>query len=139
MDELITALRKIDTEHLIYWCSEKSIEMMKQNKPMIGIDCPVFSAWDILDIEYLSVVHSNDHRNSKKPPLLGTIVSLDRRVANHTIPEGMQVDSGSDIFKALLGMTAEQFQYQNLYWIYEKINRDWHSIIFSFFCNPNGR
>lgn len=94
--------------------------------------CVQLSAWDILDIAYLSVKFSNDYRNSKKKCPPNQLVNLYRHYDNENhIPERLKnpARDANDTFRVILGMTAEQFQYNNMVWIFERFNRNYHILV----------
>ena len=116
-----------------------SINMFKQSQCTIDVDFPVFrlgnprkatvmaTAWDLLEIEYLSVLNSNDFRHSKKKVSLGQFINLYRKYENnHSIAPVLKTTDSNGLFRAIMGMTAEQFQYQNMSWLFEKFNRDYY-------------
>ena len=66
---------------------------------------------------------SNDYHHSNKVASLGQLVNLYRAYENdHSAAESVKNADLNGVFRVLLGMTAEQFQYQNLQWIFEKFN-----------------
>lgn len=139
MKHFITEIRKIHTDGLIYRFSELSIEMFRQNQCIRDVEIPVIRlgrrqikivallAWDFPEIAFLSVKHSTDHRNAKSVASVGQLVDLYRGYSDEHSPAEMIRESDTDgLHRILLGMTAEQFQYQNLSWIFEKFNRDYY-------------
>lgn len=139
MDPFVSELRKINTDGLIFEFSKLSIEMFKNDEAMRGIDFPIkhfgvvksarvgLSAWDIPLIEYLSVIHSNDYRRASHLPSLGQLVNSFRKYDNeHSIAPVMKNGDVDVVFRAILGLTAEQFQFQDKSWIFDKINRDYY-------------
>ena len=81
MADFISEINRINTDGLIYWVSQQSIGMCKTQESLKQIEIPVIryghpqrlcvqlSAWDIPDIDYLSVKFSNDSRSSKRDAL----------------------------------------------------------------------
>lgn len=60
---------------------------------------------------------------------VGQLVDLYREYDNeHSATESIK-NAADGVFRVVLGMTAEQFQYQNLWWIYEKFNRDYYILL----------
>ena len=60
--------------------------------------CVQLSAWDILDIAYLSVKFSNDYRNSKKKYSPNQLVNLYRHYDNKNhIPERLKIQNGTQM------------------------------------------
>lgn len=142
MDNFITAIRKTNTDGLIFFFSRLSIEMFKNNEYIMNLQYPLFKngllqnhtvtlmGWDILSIEYLSVKYSNDYRYSKKRKSPAELVGLYRSYENKNQHNSKSFsDNLSDIFQTILGMTAEQFAYNNLYWIFEKFNRNYYILV----------
>lgn len=141
MRDFISEIKKINTDGLIYKFSEISIEMFKKNQYMRKVERPVIrygrnqklivqlSAWDIPNIAFLSVKESNDYRHADKVSSVGQLVDLYREYDNeHSATESIK-NAADGVFRVVLGMTAEQFQYQNLWWIYEKFNRDYYILL----------
>ena len=148
MNSFISEIRKINTNKLIYYLSNKSIEMYMKKQPTIDVETIInhfgqqkkmyvtLTAWDILNIEFLSVKESNDYRHGKKPCSFGALIDLYRKYEAEIDEQNI---TSENIFRVLVGMTAEQFQYQELYLLFEKYNRD-HYILLSnkdFFQDTN--
>lgn len=144
MSDFITEIKKIRTDELIYALSNISILMHNDDcshTRSLAITVNSFgiwqkknvllTGWDIPSIEYLSVVNSNDHRNSNKRTLIPELVALYRQYEDKECsPNAMIKNSDlSGIFKIILGMSSEQFQFQNLNLIFEKLNRDYHILV----------
>lgn len=140
--DIIGAIKKINTNSLIYEFSKLSIEMFHKNECLMTLRYPVIrngrrqicnvalAGWDILSIEYLSVMFSNDYRSSAAPPSPAELVSLYRSHENDVQRDMPQLKGNlAEIFRMILGMTSEQFKYQNLSWIFEKFNRNYHILI----------
>ena len=78
MSDFISEIKKVNTDGLIYWFSQQSIDMFNKLEHIKQIKIPVIrfgrpqslcvqlSAWDIPNIEYLAARFSNDYRRSKK-------------------------------------------------------------------------
>ena len=139
MDDFISELRNINTDGLIFEFSKLSIEMFKNDAAVKEIKFPIkhfgiakfarvgLSAWDIPLIEYLSVIHSNDYRRANYLPSLGQLVNSFRKYDNvHSIAPVIENGNTDVVFRAILGLTAEQFQFQDKSWIFDKINRDYY-------------
>ena len=140
--DLIGALKRINTNGLICVFSKLSIEMFDKVEWYTTLQYPVIrygkhqicsialTGWDVLNIEYLSVLHSNDDRHATRQPSPAIIVSLYRDFENESQREMPQLKGDLDgIFRAILGMTSEQFKYQNLGWIFEKFNRNYYILV----------
>ena len=141
MREFISEIKKIECDKLVCFLSKMSIDMFRQNQWTVNVDLMVLNsgipkkvtvmatAWDLIDIEYLSVLHSNDFRHSKKEVSLGQFVNLYREYANeHSAAPIIEKVNANGLFRIIMGMTAEQFQYQNLSWVFEKFNRDYYML-----------
>lgn len=142
MKNFVSEIKKINTDGLIYKFSEISIEMFKNNQFMRKVELPVIrygkrqkltvqlSAWDIPNIAFLSVKESNDYRQADKVASIEQLVDLYREYDNeHSSAESIKNADVDEVFRVVLGMTAEQFQYQNLWWIFEKFNRDYYMLL----------
>lgn len=142
MRDFITEIKRINTDGIIFEFSKVSIEMYHNQQWQKSFDIMVtncgitnkryvsLSAWEIQHIAYLSVLYSNDHRRTHDLPSIGELVNLYRGYENkHSIAEGIKAADIDHLFRAVLGMTAEQFQYQNIRWIYEKLNRDYYILL----------
>lgn len=142
MKNFVSEVKKINTDRLIYKFSEISIEMFKNNQCMRKVEIPVIhygkrqklivqlSAWDIPNIVYLSVKESNDYRQADKVASIEQFVDLYREYDNeHSAVESIKNADVDEVFRVILGITAEQFQYQNLRWIFEKFNRDYYMLL----------
>ena len=142
MKDFISEIRKINTDGLIYKYSEISIDMFKNNQCVRKVEIPVLRygrrkklivqllAWDIPDIVFLSVKESNDYRNADKVASIEQLVDLYREYdKEHSSGESIKNADVDGAFRVVLGMTAEQFLYQNLWWIFEKFNRDYYILL----------
>lgn len=141
-NNFISEIRKIHTDGLIYRFAELSIEMFNKNQCMREVEIPVIRfgkrqkkivelvAWDFPDIAYLSVKNSTDYRNAASVASIGQLIDLYRDYCNEHSPADLIKDADLDgVHRILLGMTAEQFQYQNLWHIFEKFNRDYYILL----------
>lgn len=142
MKDFVSEIKKINSAGLIYKFSEISIEMFKEVQCMKEVEVPIIrygkhqklivqlSAWDIPNIVFLSVKESNDYRHADKVASIGQLVDLYREYDNkHSSAESIKNAEIDEVFRVVLGMTAEQFQYQNLWWIFEKFNRDYYILL----------
>lgn len=152
MKDFITFIKKYSTRDFIYLFSRISIEIYKMqlkhneedmnccmNFPLNIIEfgyvkkqvMVMLYAWDIQNMAYLSVRHSNDYRNSNlSSQEVGTIVNLYRGYENeHSNSEFLKEADLSELFKFMMGMTYEQFKYQNLAWPIQNFNRNYHILI----------
>lgn len=144
MRDFVAEIRRINTDGVIFELSKAAIEMFRDQQYQkafeivlnkFGIKKKVsvsLSAWDIQDIVYLSVIHSNDYRRKDHLPVMGSLINLYRGYENaNSIAEELRSSNIDRIFRAILGMSAEQFQYENIGWIFEKFNRDYYILLAS--------
>ena len=142
MKDFISEIRKIKTDNLIYAFSEISIDMFKNNEFAKDIELLItrygkhkkmitkLSAWDIQNIVFLSVKNSNDYRQADKICSLERLVHLYRQYENeHSYLTSVKTTTDYNVFHLILGMTAEQFQFQRLGWIFERFNRDYYILL----------
>ncbi len=140
MSDFLSEIRKIPTCDIIRNLSYMSINMFKSGKYQIPLKlvrnqsgvmrCAkvILLAWDIPSIEFLSVKYSNDYRNSHKKIQPALLVNYYREYENDrsSFPENASINT---IFRSILGMTSEQFLYQELWRLFEKFNRDYHILL----------
>ena len=154
MREFLSVIKEYATRDFIYFFSQKSIEMYnKQLEPsddeikgsmtfVLNANLPrsfyknaqvMLSAWEIQDIAYLSIVNANDYRKKIMCEVdAGSVVNQYRKYENNYTGERYERDAkGENIFKYLVGMTYEQFNYQNLAWTFENFNRNYHILLAS--------
>lgn len=140
MSDFISEIRKIPTCDIIRMLSDLSIVMFISGESSMPlkllcnlngvrkhVNIPLL-AWDIPSIEYLSVKYSNDHRNSRKKLQLEQLVNCYRGYENDQTAFLDNADANT-IFRSILGMTSEQFLYQELWRSFEKFNRDYHILL----------
>lgn len=150
MSDFIKELKKIECDRLIYEFSKKSIEMYWKNQCSFNVEVTLShygfiknahvmaSAWDLLDMVYLSVLNSSDYRHSKNIPPLGFFLNQYRTHENkHSAANMIKDADANEVFRILMGMTAEQFQFQNMSLIFEKFNRDYHILCAGNFEHRN--
>jgi hypothetical protein len=93
----------------------------------------ILSAWDIPDMIYTSICESNDYRNGHMTEdMAGYVTNLYRGFENdkskiHYLKEA----SLAGFFTYLMGMTYEQFEFQNLAWTLQNFNRNYHILVAS--------
>lgn len=152
MKDFISFIKNYPTRDFIYLFSKISIEIYKKqlkhneedmnccmNFPLNIIEfgfvqkqvMVMLSAWDIQDMAYLSVKHSNDYRNGNlSSQEVGTIVNLYRGYENeHSKSKFLKDADLSEVFKFMMGMTYEQFKYQNLAWTIQNFCRNYHILL----------
>ncbi len=155
MKDFISIVKNISTEEFIKFWGELSIEIywkqlscINQDKLNATMKIPLkiyqygfiqrdvevsLSAWDIPDMIYTSICESNDYRKGHMT------IDMAAYVAN--LYRGFEDDkSGIDylenapmeeIFTYLMGMTYEQFAFQNLAWTLQNFNRNYHILVAS--------
>lgn len=161
MKDFVGFIKNYSTRDFIYFFSEISIELYKeqQNKSEDELKCSItfplnailhgfihqqvqvmLSAWDIQDMAYISIVNANDYRKEVMTrEKAGTVVNLYRGYENeHSNSEYIKEAEFPDIFKFMMGMTYEQFKYQNLAWTYQSFSRNYHILIGSNRINRDG-
>lgn len=140
MNKFISEIKKIPTHEIITTLSYLSIKMLKSGKNHIPlnlvykhygfskcVDIPLF-AWDIPSIEFLSVQNSNDYRNSNKPHILEWLVNYYRVYDNNHSVSLKNADYNT-ILRTTIGMTSEQFAFQEFWRFFDKFNRDYHILL----------
>lgn len=142
MTDFISEIRKINTDGLIYHFSKKSIEMFLKHEFIDDVEYPVIqygrrkkcvvqlSAWDIHNIEYFSIKHSNDYRSGKHVLPVPMLVDLYRDYENER-SNAISLDTmdSDEVFRVLLGMTAEQFQFQSRTSLFNNFNRNYQILV----------
>ena len=143
MKDFIAEIRKIRTDELILELSELSIQMFQsETRHMKNLPIQVnqfgvwqnkevlLTAWDILNVEFLSIKNSNDYRDSKQKSSIGELINLYRGYENAQKDlEYLKDGSLNEVFRTILGMTAEQFQYQNFEYFFERFNRNYYILV----------
>jgi len=142
--DFISEIKKINTDEVILRFAERSIEMFKAQKSIVGVEIPVvrygcsqrfcvaLSAWDILSIDYLAVKHSNDYRNGEKKCSVEQLVKLYRDYDNkYHIPDTLKNPNLplDNISRIILGMSAEQFQHSRMLWAFERFSRNYYILL----------
>lgn len=139
MRDYISEIKKINTDGFITEFSKISIDMFNHDKfyenirvqrkyyGLVQTGNIGLSAWDIHNMQYLSVVHSNDYRRGKKVASILELINLYRKYDNeHSVADEIKnTRSLNGLFRIILGMTAEQFLFENMSWVFEKFNRDY--------------
>lgn len=130
----ISEIKKINTDGLIFRFAECSIEMFKAQESVTKVEIPVvrygrsqrlctaLSVWDIISIDYLAVKYSNDYRDGKKKCSVKQLVDLYRNYDNENhVPHELENPALplDNVFRIILGMTAEQFQCSRMLWIFD--------------------
>jgi len=145
-------IKEYSTRDFIYAFSDISIAMfkkqMKSNSEPINC-CMIFhmnailhgfipkqvevllSSWDVHAMEYLSIINAGDYRNNSiQLNEFASIVNLYREYENENSgSEYLKAASLQNVFKYFMGITYEQFKYQNLSWVIQNFNRNYHMLI----------
>ena len=143
MKNFISEIKKINTAGLIDEFSKISIDMFAKLECARDVELPPILrygkmqrpivqllAWDFPNIAFLSVKESNDYRHANRVSTVGQLIDLYREYDNkHSAAESIKNADADGLFRVLLGMTAEQFLYQNCRWIFEKFNRDYYILL----------
>lgn len=152
MKDFISFIKEYSTRDFIYYFAEESISIfnsqlklpakdLRSNKTF-SIDAVLhgfihkkvevmLSAWDINALAYLSIMNANDYRKKiMQKQEAGIVVNRYRGYENeHSESEYLKNAKLADIFKFLMGMTYEQFKYQNPAWTFQSFNRNYHILI----------
>ena len=149
MKDFESFIKNYATRDFIYYFAQKSIDMwggqLKEGDLDMGCNIKVplniiqygflqkrvdvmLAAWDIPDMAYLSILDSNDYRREiMTDDLAGVVVNLYRGYENeHSKNNCLSDVSITNVFKYIMGMSYEQFKYQNPAWIYQNFNRNYH-------------
>lgn len=141
MKNFISEIRKRNTDELIYELSKISIDMYNNFESTKDIEVPPglrygkrlivpLLAWDIPNLAFISVKESNDYRKYNKKVSLKELIDLYREYDDeYSSPEILKNADLDEVFRVILGMTSEQFLYQNWRWIFEKFNRDYYILL----------
>lgn len=154
MSNFISYIKNISTEEFIKFWGEISIQIYeKQMKSRAGekltstIDIPLLvnhygktkyvpvmlTAWDIPEMIYVSICSANDYRSeSMSIDKAGMITDLYRGYENEkSRSDYLQNAPLAGVFSYLMGMTYEQFIFQNLAWTYQNFSRNYHILVAS--------
>lgn len=142
MTDFISTIKRISVEDFLPTLSTLTIHMFNENKVFVEIPVQIkqngflqkskatITAWDLLDIEYLLIKNSSDYRTSRKKISIEDVLALYPQHQNQSKKHNPIDDESPDaIFKMLLGMTSEQFQYQTRGDAFEKYNRNYYILI----------
>lgn len=155
MKDFVSFVKNTSTEEFIKFWGEMSIKIYQkqlkstdENELKATINFPlkiqqygfiqrnievILSAWDIPDMIYTSICESNDYRNGHMTEdMAGYVTNLYRGFENdkskiHYLKEA----SLAGFFTYLMGMTYEQFEFQNLAWTLQNFNRNYHILVAS--------
>ena len=149
MRDFLTEIKKINTDGIICELSKASIDMFQHQQyyriyELLSTNfgfakkakVPLY-AWNVQEIAYLAAKNSNDYHRGNNIPTMGMLINLYRGYENeHSIVDKLRSSTNKPTtprfnrtLRAVLGITAEQFQYENIGWIYEKFNRDYYILL----------
>lgn len=142
MKDFVSEIKKIPTSRVLYTLSDISIDMFKKQEyrrdvlveriknGIVKRGTVLLLGWDIQNMAYLSVKHSNDYRNSSKAISVPETINLYRAYDNkHSSSEELRKSDIDGVFRILMGMTSEQFLFQQPGLIFEKFNRDYYILM----------
>ena len=142
MSDFITEIRKIPTDKMLYVLSNVSIKMfeMLEHQMQLPLELSnngfkktgsvMLMGWDIHSIAFHSVINSNDYRRSNKEISFPKLINLYRGYDNeHSATNAISKANFDGIFRILMGMTSEQFLFQQPGLIFEKFNRDYYILL----------
>lgn len=145
MDTFTNLIRRYSPQEVMTELYKLSLKMMKNdNKGFIQIDLPfliknqgiqnmqiTIPAWKISEIVYWSIVKSNDYRNKKlyasdMLKIIDEFYGFDNERTDVSFLKDVRFDK---ISQFLCGMMGEQEQFQNLQWVINSFNRNYHILI----------
>ena len=142
MSDFITEIRKIPTDKMLYVLSNVSMKMFEILEHQIQLPLEfsyngikktgsvMLMGWDIHSIAFHSVTNSNDYRTSSKEVSFPKLINLYRGYDNeHSAAEAISKADFDGVFRILMGMTSEQFLFQQPGLIFEKFNRDYYILL----------
>ena len=93
----------------------------------------MLSAWDIPDMIYTSICRSNDYRNGHMTvDMAGYVINLYRGFENEKSESYYLKDAPIvGAFAYIMGMTYEQFEFQNLARTLQNFNRNYYILVAS--------
>ena len=160
MKDFESFVKTYSTRDFIYFFSQKSIEIYKEHIhsskkfgcsmmfPLESFQYGFFRrttnvmllAWDIPNMAYLSIINANDYRkNIMTEEMAGIGVNLYRGYENkYSGSEYLKNARLPDLHKYVMGMSYEQFKYENPEWVYQNFNRNYHILIGSLSINRDG-
>lgn len=155
MKDFVSFVKNISTEEFIKFWGEMSIKIYQrqlkdfdENGLRATINFPLkiqqygfiqrnvevmLSAWDIPDMIYTSICRSNDYRNGHMTvDMAGYVINLYRGFENEKSKSYYLKDAPiAGVFAYIMGMTYEQFEFQNLAWTLQNFNRNYHILVAS--------
>lgn len=155
MKDFVSFVKNTSTEEFVEFWGEMSIKIYQkqlknndENELKATINFPLkinqygfiqqnievmLSAWDIPNMIYTSICESNDYRNGHMTgDMASYVTSLYREFENDNSKiHYLKEVSLAEVFTYLMGMTYEQFEFQNLAWTLQNFNRNYHILVAS--------
>lgn len=155
MKDFISFVKNTSTEEFIKFWGEMSIRIYQkqlksidENELKATIKFPLkinqygfipqnvkvmLSAWDIPNMIYVSICESTDYRNGHMTEdTAGYVTNLYREFENKKSANNYLKDASIEkVFAYIMGMTYEQFEFQNLSWTLQNFNRNYHILVAS--------
>ena len=155
MKDFVSFVKNTSTEEFIKFWGEMSIKIYQEqqkntdeNELKATINFPLkihqygviqrnvevkLSAWAIPDMIYTSICKSNDYRNGHMTEdMAGYVTNLYIGFENDKSKiDYLKEASLAGVFAYLVGMTYEQFKFQNLAWTLQNFNRNYHILVAS--------
>lgn len=143
MKDFIRTIKNICVEDLLLQFGEISVDMFRKHEYIRNVNVPVIfnngarkiltvqlSAWDIHSIEYYAICNSNDYRKNTLKYPIGQIVDLYREFEDiNSSASDLENADLSGVFKILFGIISEQLPFEDMAWIFENFNRNYHILI----------
>ena len=145
MDKFTNLIRRYSPQEVMKQLYKMSLAMMENdNKAFLDIPVQVLvkhkglrkdqltlPVWKISEIVYWSIVKSNDYRNKKLyySDVLNIIDEFYGFDNERTDVSFLKDVKFNEISQFLLGMMGEQEQFQNLQWIINSFNRNYHILV----------
>lgn len=145
MDKFTNLIRRYSPQEVMKQLYKMSLAMMENdNKAFLDIPVQVLvkhkglrkdqltlPVWKISEIVYWSIVKSNDYRNKKLyySDVLNIIDEFYGFDNERTDVSFLKDVKFNEISQFLLGMMGEQEQFQNLQWLINSFNRNYHILV----------
>ena len=155
MKDFVSIVKSISTEEFIRFWGEMSIKIYQRQlkdsdkrglKATIKLPLEIqqygfiqrnvevmLSAWEIPDMIYTSICESNDYRNGHMTEdMAGHVANLYRGFESDK-SGSLSVENVTleRLFAYMVGITYEQFEFQNLAWTRQNFNRNYHILVAS--------
>ena len=145
MDTFTNLIRRYSPQEVMTELYKLSLKMMENdNKGFLNIlvhlliknrglikEQITLPVWKISEIVYWSIVKSNDYRNKKLRDsdiirIINEFYDFDNERTDVSFLKDVRFD---EISQFLCGMMGEQEQFQNLQWVINSFNRNYHILI----------